>query len=81
VDGGYRVYEADIRVALAWAHRAVLRQAQDEALDRAEALRQAQDEALRRAQAEARRARQMSLEMGYYWGRIDAEEVLAALGG
>jgi tetratricopeptide (TPR) repeat protein len=57
--GGYRIYEADIRVALAWAHRA------------------AGDTA--KARAEARRALQLSGEMGYHWGQVDAEEVLGEL--
>jgi tetratricopeptide (TPR) repeat protein len=59
VAGGYRRYEADIRVGLAWAHHA------------------AGDAALARAEAE--RARQMSVEMGYHWGPVDADEVLAAI--
>jgi tetratricopeptide (TPR) repeat protein len=72
VEGGYRIYEADTRVALAWARLAsALRQAQGDFLARAEALRRAQDE--------AERARQMSVEMGYHWGQVDAAEVLAAL--
>ena len=28
------------------------------------------------ARAEAERARTMSVEMGYHWGRVDADEVL-----
>jgi tetratricopeptide (TPR) repeat protein len=56
---GYRIYEADIRIGLAWAHHA------------------AGDPAM--ARAEAARARQMSAEMGYYWGQVDADEVLAAI--
>jgi hypothetical protein len=32
-----------------------------------------------KARAEAERARQMSEEMGYYWGKVHADEVLAAL--
>ncbi|MGD9100898.1 MAG: serine protease, partial [Anaerolineae bacterium] len=67
VEGGYRVYEADIRVALAWAHLA------------AGEPERARQEALRRAQDEAERAQQMSVEMGYHWGQVDAAEVLAAL--
>jgi len=59
LEGGYRIYEADIRVALAWAHRA------------------ARDPA--RARQEAERAQQMSVDMGYHWGQVDAAEVLAAL--
>ncbi len=58
--GGYRIYEADIRVALAWAHLA--------------------SGNLPAARAEASRALTMSREMGYYWGKIDAEEVLGELG-
>jgi tetratricopeptide (TPR) repeat protein len=59
--GGYRIYEVDIRVALAWAHLA------------------AGDTA--KARAEARRALQLSGEMGYHWGQVDAEEVLGELEG
>jgi hypothetical protein len=33
------------------------------------------------ATTEAQRALTLSEEMGYYWGKKDAEEVLAALGG
>ena len=57
--GGYRIYEADIRIALAWAHIA------------------ANDPA--KAQTEAQRAKQMSEEMGYHWGKLDANEVLNTL--
>lgn len=32
-----------------------------------------------RARAEAARAQQMSAEMGYHWGGVDAAEVLAAM--
>lgn len=53
--GGYKIYEADIRIALAWLHRA-----------------RGDTSA---AQAEATRAKQMSEEMGYYWGKRDAEEI------
>jgi tetratricopeptide (TPR) repeat protein len=59
VDGGYRIYEADIRIGLAWAHLA------------------AGD--TNRARQEAERAQRMSADMGYYWGQVDAAEVLAAL--
>lgn len=55
--GGYRIYEADIRVALAWAHLANKQQ--------------------KPARQEAKRALAMSEEMSYYWGKKDAEEVLA----
>lgn len=57
--GGYRLYEADIRVALAWAHLA--------AGDR------------KSAREEAEYALQMSEAMGYHWGKVDANEVLAEI--
>ena len=60
LQGGYRRYEADIRVALAWWHRA-----------------SGNSDA---AKAEAARALTMSKEMGYHWGKVDAEEVLGELG-
>lgn len=50
--GGYRIHEADIRIALAWAH-------------------QAQGN-LAAAKAEAQQALNMSEEMGYHWGKVDA---------
>jgi tetratricopeptide (TPR) repeat protein len=56
LEGGYRIYEADARVGLAWAHLA------------------AGDPA--RARTEAERARQLSADMGYHWGQVDAAEVL-----
>ena len=56
VEGGYRIYEADVRVALSWAW-----------LANGEA---------QKAKESAARALQMSEEMGYYWGKLDAEEVL-----
>jgi len=59
--GGYRIYEADIRVALAWAHLAAGNQ--------------------KSAREEAEYARQMSEEMSYHWGVVDANEVLSALKG
>jgi hypothetical protein len=57
--GGYRIYEADARIALAWAHLA------------------SGDSA--RARTEAARARAMSDGIGYSWGKVDADAVLAAL--
>jgi tetratricopeptide (TPR) repeat protein len=60
-ESAYRIYEADTRVALAWAHLA------------------AGDFAS--AKAEAARARSMSEGMGYYWGQVDAAEVLTAIEG
>ncbi|MFN2227756.1 MAG: serine protease, partial [Anaerolineae bacterium] len=59
LEGGYRIYEADARAGLAWAHLA------------------AGDPA--RARTEAERARQLSADMGYHWGQVDADEVLEAL--
>jgi tetratricopeptide (TPR) repeat protein len=56
VESGYRIYEADVRVALGWANLAISNQ--------------------QSAKAEAERAKQMSNEMGYHWGKVDAEEVL-----
>ncbi|WP_414756547.1 trypsin-like peptidase domain-containing protein [Anabaena sp. CCY 9910] len=57
--GGYRIHEADIRVALGWMHLA--------------------NHNYSAATAEAEKARLMSDEMGYHWGRVDADEVLQAL--
>ncbi len=59
VDGGYRIHEADIRNALAWAHIA--------------------DDNPSAGKPEAERAKQMSEKMGYYWGQVDADEVLQAI--
>ena len=56
VEGGYRIYEADIRVALGWAYLANGEKG--------------------KAKESAERALQMSQEMGYHWGKVDAEEVL-----
>ena len=60
IEGGYRIYEADIRVALGWAWLGV----------------SGVEGSRVKARAEAERALQMSQEMGYHWGKIDAEEVL-----
>jgi tetratricopeptide (TPR) repeat protein len=70
--GGYRRYEADIRVALAWAHLAAALTPNPSPKGRGESLV--------KARAEARRALQLSGEMGYHWGQVDAEEVLGELG-
>lgn len=59
VEGGYRIFEADIRVALGWAYLA--------------------NGEKEKAQESAQRALQMSQEMGYHWGKVDAEEVLGKL--
>ena len=37
------------------------------------------ESSLNSARVEAQRALQMSTEMGYYWGKIDAEELLQEL--
>jgi len=71
VDGGYRIYEADVRVALAWAHLAA-------ALTPGPSPR-GRGEALAAARQEAERAQQMSIQMGYHWGQVDAAEVLEEL--
>jgi tetratricopeptide (TPR) repeat protein len=56
---GFRIFEADIRVALAWAHLVAGNK--------------------ENAKAEALRAKQMSDDMGYYWGKKDSDEVLAEI--
>jgi tetratricopeptide (TPR) repeat protein len=56
VEGGYRIYEADIRVALGWAYLA--------------------NGEKEKAKESAQRALQMSQELGYHWGKIDASEVI-----
>ena len=56
VEGGYRIYEADIRNALGWAYLA--------------------NGEKQKAKESAERALQMSQEMGYHWGKVDAQEVL-----
>jgi tetratricopeptide (TPR) repeat protein len=58
-NGGYRLYEVDVRVGLAWA-----------------SLQTNESAAARR---EAGQAQRMSTDMGYAWGREDADEVLAAI--
>ena len=58
-NGGYRLYEVDVRVGLAWA-----------------SLQKNHSGAARR---EAGQAQRMSADMGYAWGREDADEVLAAI--
>ncbi len=57
--GGFRILEADIRVALAWAYIAGGNK--------------------EKAKAEAIYAKHMSKDMGYYWGKKDADEVLAEI--
>ena len=55
-ESGYRIYEADVRVALAWAYLA--------------------NNEKEKAKQFAERALQMSNEMGYHWGKVDAREVI-----
>ncbi len=59
--GGYRIYQADIRIGLAWAHLATGDMAS--------------------ARRETERARAISADMGYHWGKVDAEEVLSRMAG
>jgi tetratricopeptide (TPR) repeat protein len=66
VEGGYRIYEADIHVALGWAWLAVNRETLDIS-------------ARQKAKAEAERALEMSREMLYHWGQVDAREVLGEI--
>jgi tetratricopeptide (TPR) repeat protein len=63
-NSGYHLYEVDIRVALAWAYLA-------EALKRS----LQRNIALDNAWVQAGRAERMSLKMGYYWGKTEAEEI------
>jgi tetratricopeptide (TPR) repeat protein len=69
--GGYRRYEADIRVALAWAHLNPHPHPPPSVTG----------EGVAQARAEAERALQMSEAMGYYWGKVDAQEVLSRMAG
>jgi tetratricopeptide (TPR) repeat protein len=59
IESSYRIYEADVRVALGWAYLA--------------------NGEKEKAKGSAERALQMSSEMGYHWGKVDAEEVLKAM--
>jgi hypothetical protein len=59
ISGGYRVHEADIRIAMAWANLLA--------------------EDILAAKKEAETTKNMSTQMGYYWGIMDADEVLSAL--
>jgi len=59
--GEYRLYEADIRIALAWAYLAAAKPND--------------------ARREAQIALKMSQDMGYHWGKVDAEEVLTHIEG
>jgi tetratricopeptide (TPR) repeat protein len=57
--GGYRIYEVDIRIGIAWAYFVACERD--------------------KARTEAEHAKQMSNDMGYYWGNKDAEELLDKL--
>lgn len=59
ISSGYRIYETDIHIGIAWAHIA------------------AGDK--EKAKAEAKHALQISKKIGYYWGKVDAEEVLVKI--
>jgi hypothetical protein len=71
--GGYRRYEADARVALAWAYLAP-------PIPGPSPTRGGREHAMARALEEAQRAHALSEAMGYHWGRVDAEEVLGRMG-
>lgn len=53
---GYRIYEVDVRVGLAWMYHASGK--------------------FEEARREAEQAQQMSKEMGYYWGKVEAQEIV-----
>jgi tetratricopeptide (TPR) repeat protein len=53
---GYRIYETDLRIALAWLHW--------------------REGDLTTARREADRAKRASEEMGYFWGRVDASNLI-----
>jgi tetratricopeptide (TPR) repeat protein len=78
VEGGYRICEADIRVALGWAWLASNQSSPsgDFAVNSDQSSTVNGQPSIVRAKAEAERALQMSIEMGYHWGKVDAEEVL-----
>ena len=71
VKNGYRIYEADIRIALGWAYCA---QAVNSNLSPAK-----KNSASAGAWRQADRAQRISQKTGYYWGNIDAEELMQAL--
>lgn len=56
IESGYRIYEADVRISLAWAYLANSEE--------------------QKAIESSKRALQMSQEMGYHWGKVDAQELL-----
>ena len=70
VKKGYRLYEIDLRIGLAWAY-----------LAKAKAANALEDRAaeLRYARAQAAQAEALSAARGYYWGKLDAAEVNIAI--
>jgi len=80
LEGGYRIYEADIRVALAWAHLASVQSSVNSGQPALSKVEGSIVNGLQLAKAEAERALQMSQEMGYHWGKVDAEEALKEIG-
>jgi tetratricopeptide (TPR) repeat protein len=66
--GGYRISKANIHVGLALLLLKEAKQFPEQAQEKRS-----------QARAEAERSLQMSEEMGYYWGKVDAEEVLRAI--
>lgn len=75
VTGGYRCYEADAHVALAWAHLALSRLPTADMPGNLHNPRTHQTI----ARQEAQRARTLSHSIHYHWGRQGAEEILAAI--
>ena len=67
----YRLYEADIRIALAHAYLAKAQAAHHSSKQK--------NLALSHAWKHAERAQRMSVNMGYYWGTQDADDVMENL--
>lgn len=75
ITGGYRCYEADIHVALAWAHLALSRHPPTYGIGNLQ-----NPEAHRAiARQEAQRAQNLSANLNYHWAKMGAEEVLQTL--
>lgn len=70
-NSGYRIYEADIRIALAWAYLAEASIPQISPENR--------NVALANTWTQVERAQRMSQKMGYHWGQVDAEELMQKL--
>jgi len=71
INSGYRIYEVDIRVALAWTYYA---KASTPGISS-----ETRNEAFADAWTQAERAQRMSRRMGYHWGQVDADEVMREL--